>query len=626
MTKTKTTTTATTKTTDNRGPLASIPPSRSNLTTTSMSSSLLTETHAPKDASTCCAPPKKMDALRGWLDGALSGRGAKTLALTGPPGCGKASAVRCVAAERRMEVMEWEAPTPTLWREHAHVRDAFGGDGLEYASKVDHFVDYVDRATKYAPLSFLRRSDASSSKPTTKDGVGDGRVVLLIRDVPNSDESGRARILEAMRTLARACRQPCAVILTEQEDASAVSGAHERGRGEMSTRKLRAAMEQSGAMSLNFNQVTAAAMTKALLRVCEAERFEVSKSQIDAIVMSSHGDVRSALSALEFWCCGSTRAAPTAPSSKPVAVKRKRGEPKEVPSQDAMAKAHMSSRDQSLGLFHALGKFLYNKREKAEAPPPAGFENMPRRAPMQYDPEDVLSRAGIGSESVVAFLFENFPDFVDSRSVDAASAGIRYLSDASILARGAPSVMSRLRREDLGDKDEVGVDPNVLDEYCAGSVATRGVLFSGKRSSAGFIPMRGPQASKMERAASANAEELRAVVGAAHSGDFFIGSNARAAAVETLPALRLIAAAGSEGAALVPFLPTKWHRPGEDASEYERRIAEVPPHVSAPRPAQLAAGVAPTIDRGAIGVYAAPMTLDDIDDAEDDIESDDFSD
>lgn len=620
MTKTKTTTTAA-KTTDNRGPLASIPPSRTNLTT-STSSSLLTETHAPKDAATCCAPPKKLESLRGWLDGALSGRGAKTLALTGPPGCGKASAVRCVAAERGMEVMEWEAPTPTLWREHAHVRDAFGGDGLEYASKVDHFVDYVDRATKYAPLSFLRRSDASSSKPTTKDGVGDRRVVLLIRDVPNSDESGRARILEAMRTLARACRQPCAVILTEQEDASAVSGALERGRGELSTRELRAAMEQSGAMSLNFNAVTTAAMTKALLRVCEAERFEVNKSQIDAIVMSSHGDVRSALSALEFWCCGSTRSAPSAPGAKPVAAKRKRGEPKEVPSQDAMAKAHMSSRDQSLGLFHALGKFLYNKREKADAPPPAGFENMPRRAPMQYDPEDVLSRAGIGSESVVAFLFENFPDFVDSRSIDWASAGIRYLSDASILARGAPSGVSRLRREDLGDKDEVGVDPSVLGEYCAGSVATRGVLFSGKRSAAGFIPMRGPQASKMERAANDNAEELRAVVGAAHAGDFFIGSNASAAAVEMLPALRLIAAAGSEGQALVPFLTAKWHRPGEDAGEYERRMAEMPPHAAAPRPAQLASGVAPTIDRGAVGVYATPLTLDDIDDAEDDIESD----
>ena len=613
MTKTKTTTT------DNRGPLASIPPSRKNLT----SSLLLTETHAPKDASTCCAPLKKMDALRSWLDGALSGRGAKALVLTGPPGCGKASAVRCVAAERGMEVMEWEAPTPTLWREHAHVRDAFGGDGLEYASKVDHFVDYVDRATKYAPLAFLRRSVGSSSKPMkSKDGVGDRRVVLLIRDVPNSDESGRARILEAMRTLARACRQPCAVILTEQEDASAVSGALERGRGELSTRELRGAMEQSGATTLNFNAVTTAAMTKVLQRVCEVERFELNKAQIDAIVMSSHGDVRSALSALEFWCCGSTRSAPSASSSKPVVSKRKRGEPKEAPSQEAMAKANMSSRDQSLGLFHALGKFLYNKRQQPEAPPPKGFENMPTRAPMQYDPEDVLSRAGIGSESVVAFLFENFPDFVDSRSVDWASAGIRYLSEASILARGAPSGVSRLRREDLGDKDEVGVDPNVLGEYCAGSVATRGVLFSGKRSSAGFIPMRGPQASKMERAANDNAEELRAVVGAAHAGDFFIGSNARAAAVETLPALRLIAAAGPEGAARVPFLTAKWHRPGEDASDYERRMAEVPPNVSAPRPAQLAAGVAPTIDRGTIGVYAAPLTLDDIDDAEDEIESD----
>jgi cell cycle checkpoint protein len=617
MTKTKTTTT------DNRGPLASIPPSRKNLTSSLSSSLLLTETHAPKDASTCCAPLKKMDALRSWLDGALSGRGAKALVLTGPPGCGKASAVRCVAAERGMELMEWEAPTPTLWREHAHVRDAFGGDGLEYASKVDHFVDYVDRATKYAPLAFLRRSVGSSSKPMkSKDGVGDRRVVLLIRDVPNSDESGRARILEAMRTLARACRQPCAVILTEQEDASAVSGALERGRGELSTRELRGAMEQSGATTLNFNAVTTAAMTKALQRVCEVERFELNKAQIDAIVMSSHGDVRSALSALEFWCCGSTRSAPSAPSSKPVVSKRKRGEPKEAPSQEAMAKAHMSSRDQSLGLFHALGKFLYNKRQKPEAPPPKGFENMQTRAPMQYDPEDVLSRAGIGSESVVAFLFENFPDFVDSRSVEWASAGIRYLSEASILARGAPSGVSRLRREDLGDKDEVGVDPNVLGEYCAGSVATRGVLFSGKRSSAGFIPMRGPQASKMERAANDNAEELRAVVGAAHAGDFFIGSNARAAAVETLPALRLIAAAGPEGAARVPFLTAKWHRPGEDASDYERRMAEVPPNVSAPRPAQLAAGVAPTIDRGTIGVYAAPLTLDDIDDAEDEIESD----
>ena len=89
-----------------------------------------------------------------------------------------------------------------------------------------------------------------------------------------------------------------------------------------------------------------------------------------------------------------------------------------------------------------------------------------------------------------------------------------------------------------------------------------------------------------------------------------------------LPALRLIAAAGPEGQTLVPFLTAKWHRPGEDASDYERRMAEVPPNVSAPRPAQLAAGVAPTIDRGAIGVYAAPLTLDDIDDAEDDIESD----
>jgi hypothetical protein len=115
-------------------------------------------------------------------------------------------------------------------------------------------------------------------------------------------------------------------------------------------------------------------------------------------------------------------------------------------------------------------------------------------------------------------------------------------------------------------------------------------------------------------------EECRAVVAAAHLGDFSIGGSTQIAATETLPALRLIASAGAQGAALVPYLPSKWWRVGEDAISFERRCAEIPHSAIAPRPAVLASGIAHTIDRGSIGIYATLPTLDDIDDEADEIE------
>jgi len=38
--------------------------------------------------------------------------------LAGPPGCGKSTAVRVIAAGMGYDVTEWEAPVPTLWSEH----------------------------------------------------------------------------------------------------------------------------------------------------------------------------------------------------------------------------------------------------------------------------------------------------------------------------------------------------------------------------------------------------------------------------------------------------------------------------------------------------------------------------
>jgi cell cycle checkpoint protein len=186
-------------------------------------------------------PPKKLEALCAWLDAASPSR---TLVLVGPPGCSKSSAVRVLAHERGYDVHEWTPPTPTLWSEHAHLASSF--TEVEYSSKVDEFCAFVARATKYTPLSFLVNSADQQQKKKKK-------TVLLIRDIPSSDEAGRARILESLRTLACTSQSPCAVILTEQDDGGGQSNA--RG-GELMNREVRGVMESAGAICVNFNPVT----------------------------------------------------------------------------------------------------------------------------------------------------------------------------------------------------------------------------------------------------------------------------------------------------------------------------------------------------------------------------------
>ena len=76
-----------------------------------------------------------------------------------------------------------------------------------------------------------------------------------------------------------------------------------------------------------------------------------SKEVVDIIVESSNGDIRSAIMALEFAC--------TADSSSHKAAKgAKRGG--KGPSASVILEA-VTRREQSLALFHLLGKIMYNK-------------------------------------------------------------------------------------------------------------------------------------------------------------------------------------------------------------------------------------------------------------------------
>lgn len=74
-----------------------------------------------------------------------------------------------------------------------------------------------------------------------------------------------------------------------------------------------------------------------------------SKDALALVVDSANGDIRSAVMALQFAC-----ASPAAPPTTATAKGRKKA--------DALVAA-VTRREQSLALFHLLGKLFYNKRE-----------------------------------------------------------------------------------------------------------------------------------------------------------------------------------------------------------------------------------------------------------------------
>lgn len=111
----------------------------------------------------------------------------------------------------------------------------------------------------------------------------------------------------------------------------------------------------------SFNPIAATYMRSALKTLLD-RHFASSPSGarptqavLDVIVESSNGDIRSAVMALQFAC--------TADSStrKPAKGVKKAGKG-QGPSARVMLEA-VTRREQSLALFHLLGKIMYNKRE-----------------------------------------------------------------------------------------------------------------------------------------------------------------------------------------------------------------------------------------------------------------------
>jgi len=190
-------------------------------------------------------------------------------------------------------------------------------------------------------------------------------------------------------------------------------------------------------------------------------KFRVpEKAALESLADSVGGDIRGAINALQFSCLNDTKDLSKAFEGVNTAGSSSRSSKKKG-SKDSAGSSQLSrigGKDQSLVMFHALGKVLYAKRTDQTEP-----FSLPRqllghtRKTLKSCPEDVVERTTLSADPFTCFLHHNYPAFYTK--IEDVSRLSDYLS------------MSDLFLKEWGTAGRMSVS-----EY-GSSIAARAVMF-----------------------------------------------------------------------------------------------------------------------------------------------------
>jgi cell cycle checkpoint protein len=200
-----------------------------------------------------------------------------------------------------------------------------------------------------------------------------------------------------------------------------------------------------GVSVIDFNPIAPTYMTKALdLVVVKEARKSGRRNTVGPQViqrLGELGDVRSAVSSLEFLCL---RGDDSDGWGAKVNFTKKKG-PKDVPvtKMERESLELVTQRESTLGIFHAVGKVVYNKRlpEDPSNPvpqPPHSFPERRRPKPTEINLDTLIDELGTDTHTFTAALHENYVlscGGADSEeTMDSVDGCIEALSDADLLS------------------------------------------------------------------------------------------------------------------------------------------------------------------------------------------------
>ncbi|XP_024973508.1 cell cycle checkpoint protein RAD17 isoform X1 [Cynara cardunculus var. scolymus] len=421
---------------------------------------------------------KKVEEVKVWFEERINVRKDEycnhVLLITGQPGVGKSATVHAIASHLGATIYEWNTPTPTIWQEHVHTTNA----GLRYLSKLDEFENFVERIRKYGLISSSLTGEVQ--KP----------FIILIDDLPViNGKLSYGRLQRCLHLLVQSVRIPTVILITDYGRADTADYASRCWE------ELQTSLQRAGACKVAFNPITGNSIVKTLSKICREEKLKITADQIDVIAKASGGDIRHAITSLQYFNLKSDLKS----TSKDTTYSGK-GFHKTDHLDDGYSLPF--GRDETLSLFHALGKFLHNKRDSehltASDMDSVFLKEDFTRLPMKMDaPERVLGQAHGQARPIADFLQENVLDFLHEEAMDDAWIVASYLSDADTLLTSLTGVLSR------------NYEAENIIQSTAASVAVRGVMFGNRHPlSSRWHAIRRPLLWQIEQSLWRNKKEM----------------------------------------------------------------------------------------------------------------------
>lgn len=473
------------------------------------------EKYGPNTLEELMVHKRKVSDVRKWLEEALRGHDHKAcfpkltailrsltaskrlLILKGPSGAGKTATISMLTKAMDIDVIEWKNPVGSQSSSEA------------YLSIYAHFEDFLGRSGLFNKLVLADGNGNVPATPLRTIDVLGGRTrkrIILMEEFPNTFmstsfglRSFRSSVLQhlASNTLSMGASvwkqggnlntTPMIMIITETAPTTVTYASDSFTAHRLLGTEL---LSHPCVSTIEFNPIASTYLSKGLDLVIQKEARDSGRRRIPgpAVLkkLGEIGDIRSAIGSLEFLCLrgedGDDWGGRVASRAK-----KRTNTSSTLTKLEKDSLAMVIQRESTLGLFHAVGKVVYNKRDDftnggaaSESPtqPPHHLIKHVRPKIAQVSADQLINETGTDMDTFIAALHENFVLSCEGGSfIENLNGCIDALSDSDILGSTRGDRFGSFA--DRGNFTVHGASSNISrHDEIRFQIAVRGLLFS----------------------------------------------------------------------------------------------------------------------------------------------------
>lgn len=376
------------------------------------------ERFGPKNLDELVVHKKKVSDVRRWLEDVIAGRmRQRLLILKGAAGSGKTTTMQLLARDMGCELLEWRNPV--------------GNANTGFVSVSAQFEEFLGRGGKFGALDL---ETSTSTTPASSNGNlrDQTKRIILIEEFPNTFSRSSTALTSFRRTLLQylAAHTPSLSMFGQQKRGEPISPVvvvisetllttTSASADSLTAHRLLGPeiLRHPGVGVIEFNAVAPTLLAKALELVVQKESRKSGRKKTPGPLVLKRlgeiGDVRNAISSLEFLCLKGDHDADW--GARVTFTKLKKG------ARDGIALTRgeeeslelISQREASLGIFHAVGKVVYNKREEkpsgiAAEKLPSYLSHLSRPKRSEVSVDSLIDETGTDTHTFISALHENY--------------------------------------------------------------------------------------------------------------------------------------------------------------------------------------------------------------------------